>query len=133
VRDPRPGLGWSLFRVAIRARYASYMASEEWSQRRERWLAEYRAANGGANPTCAICGAPWELGSGDLHHRSYRRLGAEHWIDLIALCRVDHQRLHMIMEQHPAWRRLPREQATDLIAARLRAITFQEGGHARQR
>jgi hypothetical protein len=109
------------------------MASEEWLARRERWLAEYRAASGGANPTCAICGTPWDLRSGDLHHRSYRRLGAEHWTDLIAVCRADHRRLRVIMEQHPAWRRLPREQATDLIAARLRAITFREGGYARQR
>jgi hypothetical protein len=102
------------------------MGSAEWLHRRERWLDEYRAAHGGESPTCAICGAEWSLNGGDLHHRSYARLGHEDWRDLMALCRPDHHTLHALMEANPAWRRLSRGQASDLIAAWLRARTDKE-------
>jgi 5-methylcytosine-specific restriction endonuclease McrA len=121
MRDPRPGLRWSRGRVQRRARYGGYMDSPEWFRRRERWLEQYRGAHGGQEPVCVVCGAPWMLRGGDLHHRTYTRLGAETWQDLVPMCRDHHAALHAVMEQNPAWRKVPREQATDLIAARLRA------------
>jgi hypothetical protein len=96
------------------------MDTAGWYRRRELWLTEYRAANDGQEPACAVCGAEWTLRAGDLHHRTYARLGREDWRDLLAVCRPDHLLLHAFMERNPAWRRLPRDQATDLIAAWLR-------------
>jgi hypothetical protein len=81
---------------------------------------QYRGAHGGQEPVCIVCDAPWTLRD-QLHHRTYARLGAETWQDLVPMCRDHHAALHAVMEQNPAWRKVPREQATDLIAARLRA------------
>jgi len=120
VRDPRPGLAWSRHRVARRSSYATWMASDAWLARRQAWQQEWRALYG-AEPVCAACGGPWSLRHGDLHHRSYDRLGTERFYDLIPLDRVCHDRLHAIMESTPAWRRLGRAHATDVIVARLRA------------
>jgi 5-methylcytosine-specific restriction endonuclease McrA len=119
VRDPRPGLAWSAHRTAVRAGYGGYMGSPEWFRRREWWLEEYRAARSGQEPVCAACGAPWTLRDGDLHHRSYARLGEEGWRDLTPLCRACHDAVHVLLESSPSWRRLPRDQATDLIVAKL--------------
>ena len=119
MRDPRPGLGWSHRRLQTRARYAGYMDSQEWWGRRERWLAEWIQAHG-AEPVCTGCGGEWTLRTGDLHHRTYARLGRESWRDLMPLCRRCHRELHRIMESVVSWRRLGPEQASDLIAARLR-------------
>lgn len=122
MRDPRPGLDWSLHRAAIRAAYGDYMGSTEWFRRRERWLGEWRQAHDGMDPVCQVCGGEWTLRSGDLHHRTYARLGRERWVDLMPLCRHPcHSLLHAWLEHNPSWRRLPRAQATDLIAAKLRA------------
>ena len=120
MREPRPGLAWSGRRVATRAAYGVYMASPEWFRLRERWLAEYRAGREGADPVCVVCGCEWTLRSGDLHHRSYRRLGREDWRDLMPLCRPHHHAMHALLEADPAWRRLGRPQASELIAAKLR-------------
>ncbi len=120
MRDPRPGLLWSHGRVWRRRRYGEYMDSPAWFRRRERWLAEFQAANDGRDPRCVVCGAAWTLRHGQLHHRTYARLGAEAWQDLIPTCREHHDALHALMEHNPAWRRVPREQATDLLVAHLR-------------
>jgi 5-methylcytosine-specific restriction endonuclease McrA len=95
------------------------MASPQWFRRRERWLQEYRAREG-ADPVCVVCGCEWTLRSGDLHHRSYRRLGLEDWRDLMPLCRTHHHAMHAFLEADPAWWRLGPPQASDLIAAKLR-------------
>ena len=120
MRDPRPGLSWSTARVKRRERYGTYMDSLGWFRRREAWEAAWIASHGVA-PACAACGGEWNLQQGDLHHRSYDRLGSESNGDLIAMCRPCHMQLHAIMEGSPAWRRLPRTQATDLLVARMRA------------
>jgi 5-methylcytosine-specific restriction endonuclease McrA len=122
VRDPRPGLVWSGRRIALRARYARYMDSAAWSRHRQDWLQAWAATSHG-EPACVVCGEPWTLHHGDLHHRSYRRLGHETPADLIPLCRPCHLRLHALMERAPAWRRLDRAHATDLIVAHLRRRT----------
>ena len=120
MRDPRPGLAWSRHRLSRRDEYATWMASEAWLARREAWRQTF-VASYGTEPLCAACGGPWTLRRGDLHHRSYDRLGAERFADLIPLDRVCHERLHAILESTPAWRRLGRAYATDVIVARLRA------------
>lgn len=122
MRDPRPGLPWSARRVARRGEYASWMASSGWLARRQAWREAWIAMHG-AEPRCAACGGPWSLRHGDLHHRSYDRLGAERFRDLIPLDRICHDRLHAILESTPAWRRLGRAHATDVIVARLRCAS----------
>ena len=132
MREPRPGLASSKRRVRRREAYASWIASGEWLARREAWLEAWVAAHG-AEPRCAACGGPWSLSHGDLHHRSHDRLGAERDCDLIPLDRTCHDRLHAILESTPAWRRLGREHATDVIVVRLRrgATSREEVGDGR--
>ncbi len=119
MREPRPGIRWSGQRVAIRARYVGYMESPAWYQRRRVWLESWRATHDG-EPNCVVCGEPWTLHHGHLHHRNYRRLGNENPADLIPLCCDCHARLHAVLELSPAWRHLDRAQATDMIVAMLR-------------
>jgi len=118
MRPPRPGLAWSRGRYRRRACYGAWMASAEWQATRRAWY-QAHLAHRGAPPACAVCRAAWELRRGDLHHRSYERLGVETYPDLVPLCRACHDRLHLILETVPAWRRLPRAYATDLLVAAL--------------
>ena len=130
MRPPRPGLVWSKGRFVRRACYGAWMASAEWLATRQAWHAAHLARHG-APPVCAVCGADWSLRGGDLHHRSYDRLGNERYSDLIPLCRRCHDHLHLVLESVPAWRRLGRAQATDLIVARLaRAARCRGAGEA---
>lgn len=103
------------------------MSSGKWLARREAWRDAWVAAHG-TEPHCVACGGPWSLSHGDLHHRSYERLGAEADCDLVPLDRACHDRLHVILESSHAWRRLGRAHATDVIVARLRqGATRREG------
>jgi len=95
------------------------MASPEWFALREIWAIDW-AARYDAEPCCLICGAACTLRHGDVHHRSYIRLGHEGRHDLIPLCRTCHDTLHRVLESDRSWRRLDRAQATDLIVATLR-------------
>jgi len=90
------------------------MGSAAWRRLREAWLRQWEAAHG-SEPVCAACGGAWTLRHGDLHHRTYDRLGQERLADLMPLCRPCHDRAHQIMESTPAWRKMGRAQATDLI------------------
>jgi 5-methylcytosine-specific restriction endonuclease McrA len=119
VREPRPDLTWSTRRIHRRLAYGDYMASPEWFALREIWAMDW-AARYDAEPCCLICGAAWTLRHGDVHHRSYIRLGHEGRHDLIPLCRTCHDTLHRVLESDRSWRRLDRAQATDLIVATLR-------------
>lgn len=119
MRDPRPGIAWSLGRLRRRVAYRDYMASAEWFARRQRWATEWAAGHGN-EPRCLICGTVWSLRHDDLHHRGYDRLGHETHGDLIPLCRACHRALHRVLETDRSWRRLNRAQATDLIVTTLR-------------
>jgi hypothetical protein len=94
------------------------MGSAGWLAWREGWRDQW-VSRLDCEPVCLGCGKRWALSNGDLHHRSYQRLGAERFIDVIPLCRRCHDRLHAIYDNDPAWRRLGRARATDLIVARL--------------
>ena len=122
MREPRPGLAWSPGRLAHRRSYAQWMASSQWQTLRRRWATTW-AATHHHPPVCAGCDTPWDLRRDDLHHRSYQRLGHEHPTDLVAVCRTCHRRLHRIIESTPAWRRMPRTQATDHAIAHIRRTT----------
>ena len=119
MRKTRPGSRWSVGRVRRRGRYAAYIASDDWYRRREQWYREW-VAETGSEPACAVCGTRWTLSRGDLHHRTYDRLGAEWHTDLVPLCRPHHTALHDLWDESPSWRRLGRAQATAGITAVLR-------------
>jgi len=119
LRETRAGLAWSEGRLRRRAAYATWMASPAWMARRRAWRDSWVSSQG-REPVCAICRAPWTLERGDLHHRSYDRLGAEADQDLIPLCRTPcHDAVHRVLEANPAWLRLGRARAGDAIVARL--------------
>jgi hypothetical protein len=70
-----------------RTKYLAYMQSEEWREVRQRWLVSSYPK------ICYACDASWKLGF-HLHHRTYKRLGAEYLRDLILLCPDCHRRTH---------------------------------------
>jgi hypothetical protein len=97
------------------------MSSSDWLARRRAWHDQWTRRYGN-EPTCQMCGKPWSLGDGALHHRSYQRLGHEADRDLVPLCREPcHLLLHEILESNPAWLKAGRPYATDTIIAILRA------------
>lgn len=124
MREPRRGLTWSRGRLGRRVTYSTWMASAAWRRTRAAWRARWVAEHG-AEPVCAVCSARWTLRRGDLHHRSYDRLGHEAFEDLSPLCRPCHEQVHLILESSPAWRRMHRAQATDLIVAHLHRRRIQ--------
>lgn len=119
MREVKAGSRWSTGRVIRRSRYAAYIESQAWFDRREQWCEEW-VCQTGSEPRCAVCSAPWLLSRDDLHHRSYERLGHERHTDLVAMCRTHHTALHDLWDKSPSWRRLGRAQATAGIIAALR-------------
>lgn len=81
--------------------YAQYTRSPEWATTKAR----YRASK--LPQKCRICGERWV----DLHHRSYKRTGAENLHDLIPLCRKHHEALHVILRprHRQEWWQLTRQ------------------------
>ena len=120
MRRPRAAIAWSAGRARRRAEYRAWMAGTAWLEHRRAW-AERQLEVHGAEPACQVCGAPWSARHGDLHHRSYARLGHEADTDLVPLCRSCHGQLHRVLEPSTGWLRLGREVATDQVVARLRA------------
>jgi 5-methylcytosine-specific restriction endonuclease McrA len=125
VREPRPGLAWSLRRARCRAEYSAWMGGEAWLARRAAWYRRWVAAHE-AEPVCQVCESTWTLRRGHLHHLSYARLGHEADRDLVPLCRSCHQRLHRVLESNPAWLKAGRAHATGVIIARLRPTARKE-------
>lgn len=73
--------------------YAQYLRSEHWRMLRQRMLAR----SGGICQRCQR--SHRDYGFLDVHHRDYRRFGAEREADLIVLCRECH-----ISEHEGIWR-----------------------------
>lgn len=75
--------------MPTKSQYREYIASEEWQERRKKYLVQH--------PRCMECGLPRWLAivayDQDLHvhHRSYARVGHELDEDLQALCRSCHE------------------------------------------
>ena len=69
--------------------YIDYLKTSDWKMRsqsiKEKW-----------GFTCAICNRGGRL---DLHHRTYERLGHEHFTDVIPLCIECHKKFHEIEEE----------------------------------
>ncbi|QGH70584.1 hypothetical protein [Pseudactinotalea sp. HY158] len=106
-RGRRRGASRSKRGATRRAFYDAYMASPAWWGFRRRWATWARR---GGPITCRGCGQLWRLKTGDLHHATYARLGAESFTDLWPLCRGCHDLLHELLER-PGWRRAGRVQA----------------------
>lgn len=70
--------------------YAAYLLTPEWHARAE-------ACKARAGYRCQLCYADGELHA---HHRTYERLGAEHPMDLTALCGDCHAKFH---NKPPDW------------------------------
>jgi len=118
MRELERGSRRSAGREAHRARYAAYMSSSAWRERRERFVDEYLEAHG-SEPTCVVCGEPWRVERDDLHHHHYDTLGEERFEDLAPMCRADHEALHSIMRGRASWRRVNRAAASKAITHRL--------------
>jgi hypothetical protein len=117
---PRRGRVRSLRRLASRARYAAYLASPGWYDRRRAWAQAWTDYHH-SPPECVVCDKPWTLVD-DLHHATYDRLGHEADRDLLPMDRSCHDRLHDILDASSAWRRMPRPVATIGIVAALRTL-----------
>lgn len=79
-----------------------YMTSPAWYARRDRWFALERKHRG--QVTCPWC-ANIVTERDDMHHTTYKRLGAEQHTDLIAMHRECHRKLHDYLDAYPARRR----------------------------
>ena len=119
MRTPRAGSRWSGGRITRRTRYAAYMDSVAWQEKRREWYHHWISTHSSA-PACMVCGCRWSLRSGHLHHMTYMRLGAEEPDDLVALCPKHHARLHEMWDGFAGWRRQGRTGATVGIIERLR-------------
>lgn len=69
-------------RRGSRRLYSTYLRSDAWRELRARVIRRAGAA-------CEQCGRGF-LTPLDVHHRTYRRIGAEQEADLLALCRACH-------------------------------------------
>ena len=87
VRDDRRGVPWSKQRLVCRLGYNALMGSPAWKDWRRRWRDRWVAYHGD-DPSCAVCGKPWTLTNGDLHHRSYSHVSAEGWTEIVPVCHL---------------------------------------------
>lgn len=78
-------------RTVAPAGYAAYIRSEEWQAVRHRFWASRLPKE------CYCCGR--KDGPKDLHHRTYKNLGAENLRDLVPLCRQCHDDVHDLVRR----------------------------------
>lgn len=70
-------------------KYYDYINSPAWQEKK----AQYRASK--LPQTCLVCGSR----KVDIHHKTYKRLGAEYLRDLVPLCRTHHDECHAFMKR----------------------------------
>lgn len=116
MRAARPGSLWTASRSRRRAKYTDYMTSPAWFARRDWWLTEHQRRTG-QPATCVVCGDP----DIDLHHLDYQRLGRETYEDMLAICRIHHDRLHAAWDANPHLRSLGRRTATIILVSGMRS------------
>ena len=76
--------------MARRQTYSAYLASPHWQAKRREALEHYGAR-------CSKCQATDRILQ--VHHKTYRRLGAELLEDLEVLCKVCHRKVHGAEQQ----------------------------------
>lgn len=120
---------WSAGRLARRAAYKSWMTSPAWRARRAWWADEWRRRYR-CPPCCLLCGRPWHLADGDLHHLSYAHLGQEAFAELWGLHRSCHEALHAVIEAAATakWRSRAEASLAAVAFLRARAATGPERG-----
>lgn len=87
MRRKLPRLSARLRELGYRT-YADYLASDHWRAFKASWVPR-RTRNKRA--VCEFCLSADRL---DLHHRTYKRLGAERPADLVLICERCHSRVH---------------------------------------
>ena len=121
MRDLAKGERRTGRRGRARSRYADYMASPQWRQRRIRWVEEYRDRFG-THPSCTICGGPWALKRDDLHHHDYAQLGDEPFDEGLRSLHRPHHQLRGAVEEtvgglQPAGQELVGGERDDMVVA----------------
>ena len=91
--DCRSNRTRSRIRVAGRKGYQEYLKSQHWRDLKKAYFQHYPKE-------CRGCGSKDHI---DLHHRSYKYVGDEHFWQLIPLCRDCHQAVHRLQRRHPRW------------------------------
>lgn len=94
-------------RTVDRNGYAAYIRSSAWRSVKKR----YRESR--LPQKCLVCGDT----QFDLHHRTYKNLGAERLMDLVPLCRKHHEAVHSLQKQNP---RLDLWKATKVVIKKSR-------------
>jgi hypothetical protein len=93
--------------MTYRIKYSDYMASARWYERRVRWAREELQRITPAPILCrGGCGKLWSLGTDDLHHCDYTRLGNENHTDLWPMCRSCHNQIHQIMDSSQSYKKM---------------------------
>lgn len=103
--------------------HRKYIRSDEWAQRRAEFFARYPRR-------CYGCGSFEEI---HLHHRTYKRMGAEYDCDLVPLCSHCHHRVHAYHQKSGGslWRITGR--VTDMIRKETRTTwIYRPRGRASQ-
>lgn len=71
----------------IDSRYAEYLASDSWKEKRKKWMTAW-------GHRCSICNTHENESILDVHHRTYARVGMEFFYDCVVLCRHCHGLYH---------------------------------------
>lgn len=96
----------STVREVSRAKYAHYMRSAAWFNRRRKWLRDEQARTGHTQVYCVGgCENKWTLND-DLHHATYARFGDEAHEDLWPMCRFCHSWIHQEIRGNRSYRKL---------------------------
>ena len=72
--------------------YDEYLQSDHWLDLKKRYYSKK------SRRKCYVCGNKTGL---DLHHKTYKRFGAEYLMDVIALCRKHHEAVHALHKARP--------------------------------
>ena len=86
------GIGKRLEKLGYSS-YREYLSSDHWQGFRNKFLSWFRNRNNG-ELFCEYCSAHDTILN--VHHRTYKRLGAERIGDMVLLCRNCHEKVHKL-------------------------------------